>query len=267
MRCTIALNILFYDLLSTLECTPHVNKKGMVMKILVLGASGATGKLVVSNALERDVSVKIVIREHAKIPDSVLKHKNIEIFRGNIDTLGKGTVHSLVQDCNAIVCCLGHNITFKGLFGKPRTLVVDTVKKIATALQSYNTVKKFIVMSTTAYTNKNGGETNSIIEMIVLKLLELVLPPHKDNMLTGDYLVYTIGRSEKMEWVAVRPDSLINNEKTTEYELYEKKTRSPIFNAGKTSRINVSQYMVELVLNDTLWNVWKFKTPVIYNKE
>ena len=49
------------------------------MKTLVLGASGATGKLVVSQLLERSISARIVIRESATIPDKIAEDKNIEI--------------------------------------------------------------------------------------------------------------------------------------------------------------------------------------------
>lgn len=237
------------------------------MKTLVLGASGATGKLVVSQLLERNISARIVIRESATIPDKIIEDKNIEIVKGNIDSFSTGKLRDLMVDCDSIVCCLGHNISFKGIFGQPHKLVLNAVKKITAAIASYDAAKKFILMSTTAYTNKNQGEKNTFGEKLVFSLLEIVLPPHKDNILAGDHLVYEVGASEKIEWIAVRPDSLFDEESKSEYEIHEKKMRSPIFNAGKTSRINVGHFMVELLVNDSLWKDWKYKTPVIYNKE
>ena len=53
------------------------------MKILVLGASGATGKLLVSQLLNRNISVRIVLRETAMISVKAAYNKNIEIVRGN----------------------------------------------------------------------------------------------------------------------------------------------------------------------------------------
>lgn len=237
------------------------------MKTLVLGASGATGKLVVSQLLERNISARIVIRESATIPDKIIEDKNIEIVKGNIDSFSTGKLRDFMVDCDSIVCCLGHNISFKGIFGQPHKLVLNAVKKITAAIASYDAAKKFILMSTTAYTNKNQGEKNTFGEKLVFSLLEIVLPPHKDNILAGDHLVYEVGASEKIEWIAVRPDSLFDEESKSEYEIHEKKMRSPIFNAGKTSRINVGHFMVELLVNDSLWKDWKYKTPVIYNKE
>jgi hypothetical protein len=66
--------------------------------------------------------------------------------------------------------------------------------------------------------------------------------------------------------VAVRPDSLIDEREVTEYEVYASPIRSALFNAGKTSRINVSHFMADLMTDDSLWNKWKGQMPVIYNK-
>jgi nucleoside-diphosphate-sugar epimerase len=237
------------------------------MKTLVFGASGATGKLVVSQLLERNLSARIVVREAAVIPVKITENKNIEIVKGNIDDLDMDQIQKLMLDCDSVVCCLGHNISFKGIFGKPYNLVVNAVKKITDAASFSDTAKKFILMSTTAYTNKKQGERNTSGENLIFSLLEIVLPPHRDNIRAGDHLVYGSGASKMIEWVAVRPDSLFDEENKSDYEICESKTRSPIFNSGKTSRINVGHFMVELLTNDNLWQKWKYKTPVIYNKE
>lgn len=208
-----------------------------------------------------------MIRESAIISDKIAEDKNIEIVKGNIDSFSTGKIRELILDCNSVVCCLGHNISFKGLFGPPQKLVVNAVKKLTAAIESCDSAKKLILMSTTAYTNKNKGEKNTFGEELILSALKIVLPPHKDNILAGDHLVYDVGESGKIEWIAVRPDSLCDEESKSEYEIHENKIRSPIFNAGRTSRINVGHFMVNLLVNESLWQEWKYKTPVIYNKE
>lgn len=238
-----------------------------IMKTLVLGASGATGRLVVQQLVKRNIQVRILVRESAIIPRQISYDKNIEILKGNIYDFEIAKIKSLVQGCDSVICCLGHNISFKGIAGPPHKLVYNTVVKIIEALQSLNLNTKFILMSTTAYTNKKIGEVNPIGEKIVFSLLKVLLPPHKDNMLAADHLVYKLGSASNVDWVAVRPDSLFDEENVSEYEIHNKKIRSPIFNPGKTSRINVSNFMAELVTNDKLWQEWKYKTPVIYNNE
>ena len=95
----------------------------------------------------------------------------------------------------------------------------------------------------------------------------LLLPPHVDNEKAADYLRTEIGQNNPIiQWTAVRPDSLINESEVTEYEVYPSPTRSPIFNAGKVSRINVGHFMAALIDNDDLWQKWKGQMPVIYSK-
>jgi putative NADH-flavin reductase len=238
------------------------------MKVLVLGASGATGKLVVVQLLKRQIHVRAVVREGAILTPEILDHPLVEIVRANITEVNDSELMSLLQDCKAIVSCLGHNITIRGIFGKPRKLVFDTIRNISQIVREKTDINvKLILMSTTGYTNTLTGEKNSLGERIVLSVLRLLLPPHRDNVKAANYLHEEIGKdNERIEWIAVRPDTLVNEDNESAYEVYESPTRSPIFNAGKTSRINVSQFMVELLLNEELWQEWKFKMPVIYNK-
>ena len=237
------------------------------MKVLILGASGATGKLVVQQLIKRDVQVRMVVRESAIIPINISDDRKIEIIKGNINYFDHAKIIDLLNDCDSVICCLGHNISLKGIFGPPHKLVFNTVTKIIEAIQSLNLNQKFILMSTTAYTNKKIGEKDTLGEKIIFSLLKVLLPPHKDNMLAANHLVYNLGSKSKIDWVAIRPDSLFDEETESIYEIYDSKIRSPIFNPGKTSRINVSHFMAELVTNDKLWQGWIYKTPVIYNKE
>ena len=59
----------------------------------------------------------------------------------------------------------------------------------------------------------------------------------------------------------------IDEEQVTDYDLYPSPIRSVIFDPGKTSRINVSSFMADLITDDSKWNQWVGKMPVIYNKE
>ena len=76
-----------------------------------------------------------------------------------------------------------------------------------------------------------------------------------------------VNASTTIEWVAVRPDSLIDEPTKSDYLITDKKTRSPIFNSGTTSRINVAHFISDLLTNELMWKEWVYKTPVLYNKE
>ena len=238
------------------------------MKVLVLGASGATGKLVVMQLIKRQINIRVVVREGAILSAEILDNPLVEIERGNITEFNDSEMISLLQDCNAVVSCLGHNISLRGMFGKPRDLVSNTIRNVSKiVMEKANKKVKLILMSTTGYTNTLTGEKNSLGERIILSILKLLLLPHRDNVKAADYLHEEIGKdNEKLKWIAVRPDTLVNEDNKSAYEVYESPVRSPIFNAGTTSRINVSHFMADLLLNERLWREWQYKMPVIYNK-
>ena len=238
------------------------------MNVLVLGASGATGKLVLIQLVQRKINTRILIRESAVIPEEFLDHPLVEIVRGNIIEQDPSDLDRLLRDCDVVISCLGHNLSLQGMYGQPRYLVLDAIRNLSLAVKNTTRKKiKIILMSTTAYTNKQAGEKNSPGERIVFSLLMGLLPPHRDNVKAADFLVKEIGnQDEYIEWVAVRPDTLIDQDLVSGYESYESPQRSPIFDAGEISRINVSHFMAQLAADENLWNQWLFKTPVLYNQ-
>ena len=137
------------------------------MKTLVVGASGATGKLVVSQLVKKNITARIVVRDSSILPVEINDNKDVEIVKGNIDEFSANRIQELILDCDSVICCLGHNISFKGMFGRPRKLVVNAVKKISDAILTSQESKKLILMSTTAYTNKKQGEKNTFGEQLV----------------------------------------------------------------------------------------------------
>ncbi|SKB50520.1 hypothetical protein SAMN05660226_01740 [Parapedobacter luteus] len=190
------------------------------------------------------------------------------VIQRNITEITIEEMAKILSDCDSAASCLGHNLTWKGIFGKPRKLVMDTAILLCQAIDQNAPQKpiRFVLMNTAGNRNRGINEPVSMRQSIVTGLLRLFLPPHTDNEKTADYLRKEIGQNNAyVEWVAVRPDNLINEEEVTEYALHQSPTRSAIFNPGKTSRINVAHFMARLVLDDQLWNTWKGQMPVIYN--
>lgn len=240
------------------------------MTTLVVGASGATGKLLVEQLLNMGQEVKVIIRPTGKTPDTWKNNDKISIIKANISEISVNEMMNYLIDCQSVASCLGHNLTLKGILGKPRKLVTDAVKLLCMAIQKNSPDKpiKFVLMNTTGNRNRDLNEPISIGEKLVMGLIRLLVPPQPDNEKAADFLRVNIGQKNKLiDWVAVRPDTLINEDNVTEYELYASPIRSAISNPGKTSRINVGNFMSRLIVENDLWNKWKGQMPVIYNKE
>jgi len=239
------------------------------MKILIVGASGATGSKLVEQLLNQNHKVKIIVRSPEKLPDSWKSNPNLEIISASVLELGDTEMRTMVSDCQAVASCLGHNLTFKGIYGQPRKLVTDATRRLCNDIASNNPKSpiKYVLMNTTGNRNRDLNEPISFAQKCVIGLLRLLLPPHVDNEKAADYLRTQIGQNNTfIEWVAVRPDNLINEQEVTEYEIHPSPTRSAIFNASKVSRINVAHFMASLITDDNLWAQWKGMMPVIYTK-
>jgi hypothetical protein len=122
-------------------------------------------------------------------------------------------------------------------------------------------------MNTTACLNPKRNEKFTFGESVVMGSMRCLLPPQRDNDRAVRYLEDTHRAEGSLEWIAVRPDTLVTHDHVTDYDVFESPQRSPIFNAGKTSRINVAHFITKLASNEEMWNTWKFQMPVIYNKE
>lgn len=239
------------------------------MTVLVLGASGATGRHLVNQLLLKENKVKIIVRSKGNLPESWKENNSLEIITASILELSDKEMMNYTAECDAIASCLGHNLTLKGIYGQPRKLVTDATKRLCNAIKSLQPKRpvKYVLMNTSGNSNRDLNEPISFAQKCVIGLLRLLLPPHADNEQAADYLRTQIGQNDRhIEWVAVRPDDLINEDEVTEYETYPSPIRSAIFNAGKISRINVGNFMSKLINDNNLWNKWKGQMPVIYSR-
>ena len=239
------------------------------MTILVIGATGATGRLLVQHLLDRGQNVKVIVRSPEKLPEALKHHDRLSVIPASILDLGDAEMAQHVKECAAVTSCLGHNLSWKGLYGHPRMLVTDATRRLCAAIKANKPEKptRFVLMNTAGNSNRDLNEPISLGERFVIGLFRILLPPSVDNEKAADYLRINLGQEDKViEWVVVRPDTLTNADKVTEYEVHPSPTRSAIFNAGRTSRINVGHFMADLITDDDIWNRWKGHMPVIYNK-
>lgn len=239
------------------------------MTTLVVGASGATGRLLVGQLLDRGEKVRAIARSPEGLPEFLRSHANLSVIHAGVLDLSDAELARHVHGCGAVASCLGHNLTWKGIFGHPRRLVTEATRRLCDAISANQPEKptRFVLMNTAGNRNRDLPEPISFGQRCVLGLLRLLLSPHVDNEQAAHHLRTRIGRNHgAIEWAAVRPDNLIHEDQVTAYVVHPSPTRSAIFDPGQTSRINVGHFMADLITNDDAWNRWKGQMPVIYNR-
>lgn len=240
------------------------------MPILIAGASGATGRLLVKQLLDRGLDVRAIVRSPETLPDTFKNNEHLSIIHAGVLDMSDAEMARHVDGCSTVASCLGHNLTMKGIFSAPHMLVTEATRRLCNAIKSNRPERpvKFILMNTAGNSNRDLNEQISFSERCVMGLIRKILPPHVDNEKATDFLRMDVGQDDKdIEWVVVRPDTLINEDRVTEYDVHPSPIRSAIFNAGKTSRINVAHFMSELITDADIWSMWKGRMPVIYNKD
>ena len=108
------------------------------MNVLLLGATGFSGKEVLSELLSKNHKVTIITRNKSSV-DS--EDKNLTVLEGNV--LDESLINETVQHQDAVINCLG--IGGKGN-AKPNSLVSDATKILVNSMERYN-VKRLICMS------------------------------------------------------------------------------------------------------------------------
>ncbi len=241
-----------------------------MLDILIVGGTGATGEHLVRQLLNRGHRVRVIVRTPEKLPDSVRHHENITVVIGNALEMSDAELVQHVQGCDAIASCLGHTLSFGGILGPPWRLVTDSATRLCQAAQASEPAHpvRFVLMNSTGCRDHAAHERVSIWQRLVVQAIRMLIPPHADNEAAVAFFQNKIGQSNpNVQWVVVRPDSLINEDGVTPYHIQASPSRSAIFDPGKTSRINAAHFMTELMTDSDTWSQWVGQMPVIYNTE
>lgn len=163
------------------------------MKLALFGATGLTGGLVLSQALEQGHEVTALVRDPSRVS---LRHPRLTVLGGSpTDAID---VDCCVQGAGAVIHCLG--IGGKG-DGKPTTLVSDSVK-VALAAMSKHDVRRIVCMSNVGA----GGSGTWFANRIVIPLfLRWLLPILEDKDRMEEAL-----RASAVEWVSVRLPNIVD---------------------------------------------------------
>ena len=235
--------------------------------VLLVGGTGRTGQRVLEQLLSRGISVRVIVRSAQKLPAGVAENPNLTVVEADLLSLGDEDLQRHVRGCDAVISCLGHVISLKGVIGPPRDLVTRATTRLCRGIEALQPARpvKFILMSSVSVNHPGGLDTRrGRFEKAFMWMLRGVMPPARDNQQAADFLHDNIGTSNPfVQWAVVRPDTLLEGD-ISEYTLHEGLVSS-LFAPDSTNMANVAHFMCELVTNPKAWDDWKGKLPVIVN--
>lgn len=235
--------------------------------VLLLGGTGRTGGRVLRQLLDRGVNVSAIVRSATRLPEGVADNPLLTVIEADLLSLTTEELQRYLEGCDTAISCLGHTTTLKGIFGPPFDVVTRAVSSLTRAVDAMQpaTPVRFILMSTVSVNRPSRADTRrGTGQRLFLSVLCGLVPPARDNQRAADFFAHEIGPSSRaIEWVVVRPDTLLDGD-VTEYSLSSELVSS-IFRADKTNMANVAHFMCELTTDDSMWKRWKGGMPVIIN--
>ena len=170
------------------------------MKILLFGATGATGKQVLLQALNQGHTVTAIARDPSKI---TLNNPGLKIIQGNVLlTLPDGAF--INQD--AVICCLGAPAN------KAATLRSEGTKNIINAMNKAN-VNRIICQSSLGF-----DDSIEVLNCTSFLFKKIIVPYILKATFKEHHLQELAIKQSKLNWTIVRPGSLTNGIKTGKYK-------------------------------------------------
>jgi putative NADH-flavin reductase len=159
------------------------------MKLVVIGATGRTGREIVQQALARGHHVTAFVRS----PESITsKNERLTVIRGNV--MNENELLNAMQNHDAVLSTLGPREVFK-----PSSMLHDSAVATTSAMNRSG-VKRLVILSAAAHF---PGIPNRIASFIMRN--------HMRDSLAMEEIVQASG----LDWTIARPPRLTQEEYTT----------------------------------------------------
>ncbi len=195
------------------------------MNIVIFGATGATGRHLVDQALAAGHRVTILARNPTTL---AVRHERLRIVPG--DARDPDHVAAVIAGQDAVLSALG------GSGRGPVTVCGDVMALILVAMEQHG-VRRLVALS--AY-----GAADSHDNGVYNRLLWLM---QREKMLDKERMEEMIGRSA-VDWTIVRPPALANSPRTGRYYVG---TDLHMTVASRISRADVADFMLRTMTEET----------------
>lgn len=159
--------------------------------VLIVGATGGTGRELVAQALERGYAVTALARDPAKLR---IDHPRLTVARG--DVLDAASVAAAVRDHDAVLCALGHKRYFQ-----PTRILSDGTRNILRAMEACGVRR--LVCETSLGIGDSAGRLGLYYTFFVIPV---ILPFYFWDKTRQERAI----AESDVDWIVVRPGVLTN---------------------------------------------------------
>src|SRR5438874_638202 len=202
---------------------------GNRLRILIIGATGRTGRELVRQALEQGHQVTALVRKPKKMK---VEHANLRVVKGNVRDYD--SIESAMRGQSAVLCALG---TKRFFF--PNRVVSNGTANILRAMKSCGVPR--LVCESSLGIGKSVGRLGLLYTIFVVPL---ILP----------FIFYDKVRQEKLieesetDWVIVRPAVLTNAPARAKYR-HGRQVGNYVL-TKRIARADVADFMLKQLTDD-----------------
>jgi putative NADH-flavin reductase len=199
-------------------------------RVLIVGATGGTGRQLMAQALERGCEVTALVRDPSKLG---IEHPRLRVLRG--DVLDAASVEAAMPGQEAVLSALGH----KRYLGPTRILSQGTANLLR-AMEAHG-VRRFVCETSLGIGN-SAGRMGLYYTFLVVPV---VLPFYFWDKARQERRI----AASSVDWVIVRPGTLTNGEKRGAYR--HGRDVGSFLRTVRISRADVADFMLNQLTDGT----------------
>lgn len=199
------------------------------MRILIIGATGGTGRQLIAQALETGHQVTALVRDPSKLD---IHHERLTVVKGNV--LDYHSMATAVKGRQAVISALGHKRWII-----PSNILSTGTKNVIRAMEEQG-VRRFICETSLGVGDSRGrlGLYYTLFTIPVILFFYF-----RDKGLQERYI-----KESSLDWVIVRPGQLTNGRKRGVYR-HGLRVGHWLWTV-KISRADVADFMLKQLTDD-----------------